>query len=228
MLSSRPIQSESKNAQINPWKNQMRSQAPFWVRNYDFLVQIITLGRTKTIHRGTLAVANIQKGEDILDIGCGTGTLLLEAEKMLGKTGKLVGLDPEPEMVRQANKKAAKIGSSVKFEAGSIEDIPFPKESFDAVISSLMFHHLSEEQKTAGLAELIRVLKPHGRLLIMDLNPNRRGILTSLPRHNQLEHLDYVQQEAVILMAKSGFKDIESGEHTSRQFSYAVGWKVAK
>ena len=58
-------------------------KVPFWVRYYDIVVNLIALGKTRTVHRQTLSLAGLQPGEAVLDIGCGTGSLLLEAEKIV-------------------------------------------------------------------------------------------------------------------------------------------------
>ena len=70
-----------------------------------------------------------------------------------------------------------------------------------------------------------RVLKPNGRLLIVDLNPKQRGLATSLPGHNQLDKVDYVRSEVVECMDTAGFTNIQAGPHPNKQLSYAIGQK---
>lgn len=200
-------------------------KAPIWVRYYDWVVNIVTWGRTKAIHKETLSLANLQPGDAVLDIGCGTGLLLLEAEMIIGQGGMAVGLDVEPAMIAKAKQHAAENNSRAQFEVASIDHIPYADNSFDVILSTLMYHHLTEEQKAAGLPELQRVLKPGGHLLIVDLNPSRRSIVSYLPGHNQLDRQDYVRDIITGEMRTAGFIAVKAGPHPSRQLSYAVGSK---
>jgi ubiquinone/menaquinone biosynthesis C-methylase UbiE len=207
--------------------NAAHSQdAPFWVRYYDIIVNLITLGRTRAIHRETLSLAGLRPGDSVLDIGCGTGILLLEAERVVGPDGTVVGLDVQPAMIKQARRRASDNNSRATFEIAPIDHIPYPDCTFDVAFSTLMYHHLTDTQKREGLVELERVLKPNGRLVLVDINPTRRSILTSLPGHSRLEREDYVRHEVTEGMQAAGFTVIETGAHPSKQLSYAVGQKV--
>lgn len=202
------------------------NKVPLWVRYYDIVTNLVTFGRTGAVHKQTLALAGLRSGDAVLDIGCGTGKLLLEAEKIVGRKGVAVGLDVEPEMIRQARNHAGKRNSSAAFDIASVEQIPYSSDSFDVVFSTLMYHHLSERGKEAGLAEVARVLKPGGRFLLVDINPSRRSILTSLPGHSQVERQDFVRGEVTGRMEAAGLTVIDSGAHPSRQLSYAIGQKA--
>lgn len=200
-------------------------KTPFWVKHYDKIVNIITLGKAKSMHQQTILLADLQSGQSVLDAGCGTGYLLLEAEKVIGHQGTAVGIDVEPAMIEQARRRAAKTHSHATFEVASIDQIPYPDNSFDVAMQTLVFHHLTDAQREDGLAELKRVLKDNGRLLIVDLNPSRRGIATRLPGHNQLDQVDHVRSEVVQRMEAAGFSNIQSGDHPNKQLSYAIGEK---
>ena len=138
-----------------------------WAPYYDFAVQLTTLGQARRLRRMTVDQALIQPGASVLDIGCGTGSVTLLA-KQRAEHGKVYGIDPAPEMIAVARKKAARSQLDIDFRMGVIESLPFPDASLDVVTSSLMMHHLPEALQVRGLAEIYRVLKPGGRLLIAD------------------------------------------------------------
>ena len=79
-----------------------------------------------------------------------------------------VGIDPGPEQIARARAKAARRHVPAEFQIGVIEQLPFPDQTFDVVLSTLMMHHLPASLKRQGLAEIARVLKPGGRLVIAD------------------------------------------------------------
>ena len=138
-----------------------------WAPYYDLMVNITTLGHAGMLRRMTVDGAAIKSGDSVLDVGCGTGAVTLLAKARAGN-GKVYGIDPAPEMIAVAQKKAARKHLDIDFRVGVIEALPFPDSSLDVVTSSLMMHHLPDELKKRGLAEIYRVLKPGGRLLIAD------------------------------------------------------------
>jgi len=138
-----------------------------WAPYYDFTVNFLTLGKARALRKMTVEQALIKPGDSVLDVGCGTGEVTLLA-KTRAKEGKAYGIDPAPEMITVARTKAARKKLEVDFRVGVIEALPFADSSIDVVTSSLMMHHLPEELKVRGLAEIYRVLKPGGGLLIAD------------------------------------------------------------
>jgi arsenite methyltransferase len=109
----------------------------------------------------------INKGDVVLDIGCGAGVDTILAAMMAGPTGKAVGIDIVPEMLQRAKLNMEKTGlKNASFESTSGEVLPFSDNEFDVVISNGVFNLIPD--KAALLNEVSRVLKPRGRLMLAD------------------------------------------------------------
>lgn len=183
-----------------------------WAAYYDPFVSLLTLGRRTRLRRTTVALAQIQPGEQILEVGCGTGDVALAASVHVGETGSVVGIDPSPEMIAVARAKAGRAARVVDFQMGAIEALPFPDHTFDVVLSSLMMHHLPDDLKREGLAEVARVLKPGGRLLIVDMKrpTGRPGrVLTALAMHGNMRS---GIQDLPPMLHMAGFSGVDTGE----------------
>src|ERR1019366_3931841 len=139
---------------------------------YDLMAGFIDIflfhGQVPQLRRRAANLAHIQPGEQVLDVGCGTGTLAIEVQQRVGATGSVAGIDPETQQIARANSKAARRKVPIEFQIGVIEHLPFPDQTFDVVLSTLMMHHLPAGLKHQALFEIARVLKPGGRLVIAD------------------------------------------------------------
>ena len=197
-----------------------RGNVIHWARFYDPCARLLLLGRDKRLRRATIEQAQIAPGESVLEVGCGTGEVTLLAKVSAGANGVVVGIDPAPEMIALAREKAARQGRMVDFQVGVIEALAFPDASFDVVLSSLMMHHLPDDLKRAGLAEIARVLKPGGRLLIVDAKrPTTRfsHTLLTLMLHGALQ---VGVQDLPEFLREAGFPHIQTGNLPFR----ALGW----
>jgi ubiquinone/menaquinone biosynthesis C-methylase UbiE len=140
-------------------------------RAYDWLARAVTLGGEGKFRRRTLDLAELHSGDAVLDVGCGTGTLLIEAATRVVPSGSMQGIDRSPEMLAHARRKAAAQGVTANFVEGSANRLPFPDASFDVVLCTLMLHHLPALMQMATIGEMRRVLRPGGRMVIVDLQP---------------------------------------------------------
>jgi SAM-dependent methyltransferase len=121
--------------------------------------------REGAFKRRVLERAPLREGERVLDLACGTGTLALAAARSVPGL-RVVGVDGDPAILERAR---AKAGRDVSFDEGLSTDLPYEDESFDVVLSTLFFHHLTDRAKLGSAEEVRRVLRPGGRLVIGDL-----------------------------------------------------------
>ncbi len=131
---------------------------------YDPLVSLMGFDRAR---RELISSANVERGQDILDLGCGTGTLTVMLKRDFSSV-QIVGLDPDPKVLRRARIKATRAAVSVQFDQGFADELPYKDGSFDRVFSSFMFHHLEEDERQKMLREVLRVLKPGGSFHLLD------------------------------------------------------------
>jgi len=183
-----------------------------WASFYDSLVNIITLGHAGMLRNLTVNHAMLKGGEKVLDVGCGTGGVTIPAKTAVGSNGMAAGIDPAPEMIAVAKKKAVRAGLEIDFRIGVIESLPYADSTFDVVTSSLMMHHLPEHLRVAGLAEVKRVLKPGGRLLIADMTRSGTSmharVFSALTMHGR-HGTQFGIEDLPRLLQEAGFEDVK-------------------
>jgi ubiquinone/menaquinone biosynthesis C-methylase UbiE len=178
-------------------------------RFYDFLAWSVMLGREGAFREKVADLAGLKAGECVLDVGCGTGTLAIAAKRRVGSTGRVYGIDASPEMIVRAGGKAKKAGLGVEFKNEAIEALTFPDAEFDVVLSTLMLHHLPRRLREDGVREIRRVLKPGGRVLIVDFGGTelRRNFLA----HFHQRHGHVKPAEVAALLNSAGLNVVDSG-----------------
>jgi ubiquinone/menaquinone biosynthesis C-methylase UbiE len=134
-----------------------------WAKNYDHFIFGWWM---RYMQRKLLDSVELNDNTTVLDVGCGTGYLLLQLSSRI-KKGKIVGVDISPEMLKEAQKKV-KDGKNIKLYQSDVEELPFPDKTFDYVLSAEAFHHFPDPEKTLG--EMRRVLKDNGTIGIADVS----------------------------------------------------------
>jgi len=189
----------------------IKSQMEKMVSSYDSYMRNVTLGREAALRQTTLDLAPVRPGDSILEVGCGTGTLTLAAKRQAGPAGKVYGIDLIPGMIEASRRKAAEAGQEITFQEGSMEHIPFPDSQFDVVLCSFMIFHMSEETRRKGIAEVQRVLKPGGRLLVLDLAMPEKAFPRAIAKVAFKGMLEHDLKELFPVMEAAGFSNLESG-----------------
>ena len=130
----------------------------------------------KEIHDTLIKLANLNGNEQVLDVGCGTGTLTLLLAAVLSESA-VHGIDVGPRMIRVSKKKAQENEREISFIVGNSIRLPYGNDSFDAVFTCLLFHLLDCSEKEATLMEIYRVLKPAGKYISAEFEEYPTGFL---------------------------------------------------
>jgi ubiquinone/menaquinone biosynthesis C-methylase UbiE len=122
----------------------------------------------RQIRRRLLDQAGLQPGQHVLEIGCGTGDLLLAA-KRTQPAAAVVGLDPDLAALARAHRKARRRGLAVQLDRGYADELPYADDSVDVVLSSFMLHHVPADVRETAMREVRRILAPGGALHLVDI-----------------------------------------------------------
>jgi ubiquinone/menaquinone biosynthesis C-methylase UbiE len=137
----------------------------------ELVSQVAFAGRRGRVYRRITALAGVRTGDAVLDVGCSGGYLARKLAAAAGPRGQVTGVDPSQVAVGYARRHA---GPSMTFTVGTAQDLPLPGASFDVVTCTLAMHHVPARRRQDALAEMYRVTRPGGRLLIADFDPARR------------------------------------------------------
>lgn len=179
---------------------------------YDFAIALMT--REQRWRRALVQQIAPRNGDVIVDVGCGTGSLLLLLARAAPRA-TLIGVDPDQEVLRRAKAKAVRVQAQVRFEQGFAHDVAsFAAHAPTKIVSSLVFHQTSLAEKEQGLSAMLAALRPGGELHIADYGLQRTPLMRSLFR--QVQRLDGFENTAPnaegvlpMLMSKVGFADVD-------------------
>jgi ubiquinone/menaquinone biosynthesis C-methylase UbiE len=219
---------------------QARRRAPatdgrliHWARLYDILLRFKFMGRLSKLRAMTLDMAALRPGEKVLDAGSGTGELAVAAAKRVGRSGAVHGVDASPEMIEVARRNARHSNRDVQFHLEPIEAMSFPDGTFDVAVSSFVMHHLPGDLKRRALVEIRRVLRPGGRIAILDMQPTARpprpweaGWIVSRvhgQRPTTEAEVRAAQLARVSLLRDAGYIDVKTGTTSHDWIGYTTG-----
>jgi ubiquinone/menaquinone biosynthesis C-methylase UbiE len=170
---------------------------------YDPFTKLLGLDGAR---RALLHQADLRPIDRVLDIGCGTGSLLLLVKRLVPGVDA-VGVDPDERALARATRKAQRAGAQIQFDRGFADALRYPDTSFNRVFSSFMFHHLGRDEKGRALLEIRRVLKPDGSLHLLDFGGRDTAAhwsrLPGLHSHHRLTDND--ARTVLRLLADAGF-----------------------
>lgn len=168
---------------------------------YDPLTRLLGVDQAR---RELVVQAALQPGHRVLDVGCGTGTFAVLIKSLYWQVD-VTALDPDAKALARARRKAESANVLITFEQGFSDALPHEDSSFDRVFSSMMFHHLDLDEKRKMLVEVVRVLKPGGRLHLLDFGgPETQGMMARW-LHADERMRDNGEEMIVRLMSEAGF-----------------------
>lgn len=137
---------------------------------YDFTEPLVLFGKQKEINQLLIELLEVRSDSKILDVGCGTGVLSEKLSRYLNaiEGGMTIGIDAAHKMIEAAERKRA--NENCLFKLMAAEQLDFPDDYFDGVVSSFFYHHVDLDLKQKSLSEAYRVLKPGGQLVVADMH----------------------------------------------------------
>jgi demethylmenaquinone methyltransferase/2-methoxy-6-polyprenyl-1,4-benzoquinol methylase len=142
--------------------------------DYDRIERVLAFGSGPWYRRSALQRAGLTQGAHVLDVGIGTGLVAREAQTLIGPSGQLIGVDPSPGMMGEVKL------PGVKLVQGRAEALPRPDASADFVSMGYALRHITDVH--AAFAEFFRVLRPGGRLMVLEITKPSGGLGTAMLR----------------------------------------------
>ncbi len=187
---------------------------------YDAVVRLTM--REKVFKKALVEQAKIKAKHRVLDLACGTGTLTILIKNAQPKA-EVIAIDGDAKILEIAKTKAKESGVEIGFDEGMSFDLPYEDESFDRVVSSLFFHHLTRENKLKTLREVRRVLKSNGEFHVADFGLPK-NFMMKFPSYF-IKLLDGSETTADSfngllpkLMADAGFEGVEETDSFNSSF----------
>jgi len=141
--------------------------------HYDWITDVMSFGSGRWYRNQALTRAGLKPGDRIIDVGAGTGVISLLAQQLVGPDGEVIALDPSRGMLGEARSTGVKL-----ITQGLAEALPFPDDYFDMLTMGYALRHVSDLHCTFG--EYLRVLKPGGKVLLLEISRPKTGLATLL------------------------------------------------
>ncbi|WP_280422361.1 class I SAM-dependent methyltransferase [Nocardia carnea] len=141
------------------------------MRRYNLFTTVWFLGRHRRLLAELARASGAGPGDDAVDIGCGPGKLVRALGEQVGPLGSVVGIDPSAAAIDYNNRRDTR--PNHRYVQAPAQALPLPDASVDVVTCTFVMHHIPEEHREAAIAEMWRVLRPGGRLLLADAHPTR-------------------------------------------------------
>ena len=185
--------------------------------------------REELFKRKLIEQAQIKPGDQVLDLGCGTGTLTIML-KQSAPQANVIGLDGDEQVLAIARSKGRQAAVDIQWNNGLAYNLPYPDDSFDAVVSSLMIHHLVSADKTRAFHEVRRILRPGGKFHLIDFGVphNPCEYLLSLVDRQLEEADDNARGRLPAMLSSAGLQGIEEVFHLTSIFGPLSMLRAAK
>jgi len=183
--------------------------------------------REGTFKRKLTAQASIKPGMNVLDLGCGTGTLTIMIKQTYPHVN-ITGLDGDLHVLDIARQKSS--GLNIQWDEGLASSLPYLDSTFDRVITSLVIHHLVTDDKRRAFKEIYRVLKPSGGLYVLDFGAPHSAIPRLVSRYMRRleETADNFDGLIPQFITEAGFGFVKEAEHFITLFGPLSLWQAVK
>ncbi|NKY57386.1 methyltransferase domain-containing protein [Nocardia flavorosea] len=186
------------------------------MRRYNLFTTVWFLGRHRRLLAELVRASGTRPGDDVVDIGCGPGKLMRALGEKAGSQGSVTGIDPSAAAIDYNRRRD--VHPNHRYIQAPAQALPLPDASVDVVTCTFVMHHIPEEHREAAIAEMWRVLRPGGRLLLADAHPTAwmRFLFSRSARHHDSDPFEEVDiRRYTPSLRAAGFTDLRyiAGRH---------------